>query len=411
MVKNWTPMYWPKQWKSASMLDLLKGSAITHLLVDNAADLKPVAAAAQQRGLKVVAPGPGIDGVFITAGDWPGIKITDTGVVDRAAAGPTGNPWVDSNGWNVSLATEMNPGSDVWVTAAPTPPRVTRESYVIAFVDAAIHGARWVISLDDALAAAIADKKAESIGIWNSIVAATAFFGAKKTWSEYRTEGVFGIVSDFAGDNETMGKEILNLLSRAPQQFRIIVKAKFKPAALAGIKAVIYADVQAPAADLKKAITEFVQAGGTLITGRQWGETPGTAASKLEHPRFALFDLGKGKIATSKGSMNDPWLLARDAQVILSHRQELLRFWNGGAVGASFRTSLDRKQSLLQIVFYGAVRGVGNPTVWVAGKYKSAKYSTIEQPSPRSVPMEVQMNGVELQLPAVSQYAAVELES
>jgi hypothetical protein len=246
--------------------------------------------------------------------------------------------------------------------------------------------------------------------VWNAITSAAAFFAARKSWTDFSPEGVFGIVSDFSGDNETMGKEILNLLARAPQQYKILVKSRFKPASLAGIKAVVYADVQPPEADLKKAVTAFVQAGGTLVTGQQWGDTPGTAVSKLEHPRFAIAEFGKGKIAVAKGSLDDPWLLARDAQVILSHRNELLRFWNGGAVSASFRTSPDRKQSVTQMVFYGAVSGVGNPTVWVAGKFTSAKYSTIEQPSPRSVPMEVQSDGVELQLPEITQYAAVELE-
>jgi hypothetical protein len=410
MAKNWTPMQWPKQWKDTSMLDVLKGTAITHLLMDNSPDLKQVATAAQQRGLKVAAPDDKIEGVFVTPGDWPGIKITDTGMVDRAAAGPTGSPWVDSNGWNVSLAAELNPDSDVWVTAQPVPPRVKKESYVIAFVDAAMHGARWIISLDETLAAGIAGKKTDAMATWNAITSAAAFFAAKKTWVDYRTDGVFGIVSDFAGDNETMGKEILNLLARAPQQYRILVKSRFEPASLSGIKAIVYADVQPPAAELKKAVADFVQGGGTLVTGSQWGAVPGASASKLEHPRFAISELGKGKIAVAKASLDDPWLLARDAQVILSHRNELLRFWNGGAVGASVRTSPDRKQSVTQMVFYGAVSGVGNPTVWIAGKYRKANYSTLEQPTPRSLPMEVQMNGVELQLPAVTQYAAVELE-
>jgi hypothetical protein len=411
MAKNWTPMQWPKQWKDTSMLDVLKGTAITHLLLDNSPDLKPVAAAAQQRGLKVVVPGSKISGVSVVAGDWPGIKITDTGTVDRAAAGPTGNPWVDSNGWNVSLESEMNPDSDVWVTAQPVPPRENKEAYVIAFVDAAIHGARWIISLDEKLVDGIAGKTTEAMTTWNAITSAAGFFAAKKSWTDYRIEGVFGILSDFAGDNETMGKELLNLLARAPQQYRILVKARFQPALLAGVKAIVYADVQPPAAALKKAVIDFVQNGGALVTGPQWGAVPGASASKMEHPRFAISELGKGKIAVAKGTLDDPWLLARDAQVILSHRHELLRFWNGGAVGASVRTSADGKQTLTQMVFYGAVSGVGNPTVWIAGKYRSAKYWTIEQPTPQSLPMEVQMNGVEFQLPAVAQYAALELES
>ena len=410
MTKDWTPMRWPNQWKNPSMLDLLKGAAITHLLMDNSEELTPVAGMAQQRGLKVSAPGSNIDGVFVTVGDWPGIRITDTGAVDRAAAGPTGNPWVDSNGWNVILSAAMNPELDVWVEAKPVAPRLSRDSYVIGVADPAIHGARWIISLDDALASGIAEKNAEALGTWSAITSAAAFFAARKSWADFLPECVFGVLSDFSGDNEMMGKEILNLLSRSTQQFRVLLKSRFQPESLKGLKAVIYADVQAPAADLKKPVMDFVQAGGVLITGSQWGAAPGVPAAGQEHPRFAISRLGKGKIAVSKASLDDPWLVARDAQVILSHRHELLRFWNGGAVGASFRIGPDRKRGVAQMVFYGAMRGVGNPTMRVAGKCKSAKFCSMEQPAPQSVAMEVQKDGVELQLPPVTQYAAVELE-
>lgn len=411
MVNKWTPMQWPKQWKSPEMLDCLKGSAITHLLMDDAAELKPVVQEATQRGLKIVAPEGKLDGIFITKGFWPGIRISESGGADRASAGPTGIPWVNSNGWRASLAAAMNPGSDIWVAARPTSSRISKDAYVIAFVDAAIYGARWIISLDDALAAGISEKRGGAVDTWGAITSAAAFFAARNAWNDYRPEGVFGILSDFSGENAFLGDEILNRLSRDTQQFQILVKSRFKPAELAGVKALIYADVQPPAPELKKEVTDFVVAGGMLITGEQWGETPGAIPSAIMHSRFAFSELGKGKIALAKTNIEDPWLLGLDVQNILSHRHELLRFWNGGAVSANIRTSPDRKLSVVQMVFYGAANGIGDPTLWIAGKYKSANFLSIEHPSPTHVPMEVQLNGVELHLPAVTQYAAVALES
>jgi len=39
-----------------------------------------------------------------------------------------------------------------------------------------------------------------------------------------------GVISDFAGDNEEMSGELLNLVARTNQQYRVLVKNKLSPA-------------------------------------------------------------------------------------------------------------------------------------------------------------------------------------
>ena len=142
----------------------------------------------------------------------------------------------------------------------PKGSRLSAESYLITVADAAAHGGRWIISLDDQLAEAIAARIPEALQTWKPFVSG----------------------------------EILNLAARKNQQYRVIPAGKFADSSLNGLRAVLYADVDPPAPDMRKRILAFVQAAGILISGLQWGEAPGTLASGEEHPRCTLRVLGKG---------------------------------------------------------------------------------------------------------------------
>jgi hypothetical protein len=409
VTTQWTPMRWPAVWKDPTALDLLKETAINCLLIENPDNLRLVAARAQQEGLKVAAAAFPPTGVTLVKGEWPGVKLTESGAVDRASAGPTGAPWVDSNGWKIRLAAALHPRTEIWVEAAPQKPRLYGESYLIGVADAAAQGGRWIISLDNELAAGIAGRKADALRTWQKLTGAAAFFAARTGWSDFLPEAVLGIISDFSGKNEFMSHELLNLVARTNQQYRIIPKYEAAASSFSGLKAVLYPDEEPPAPDLRNRILSFVAAGGMLITGPKWGQPPGEPAAGYEHPRYALRALGAGRAAIARPDFEDPYLVANDSAVLISHRYELLRFWNVGAVGSYFTMLPDRKRAVIQILFYAAAY-FGNPTVRVAGRYRTARLWTLDQKESRAVEMESQGDATELHLPAVSQYAGVELE-
>jgi len=395
-------------WKDPSALGLLKGTAVNYLLVERHDDLGPVVDRARQEGFKVTEAASPPAGVTVAEGKWPGVKLSESGAVDTAAAGPTGNPWVDSNGWKVRLTAALHPGTEVWVEATPKEPRLFTESYLTAVADAAAYGGRWIISLDKQLAEGIAGQKTEALETWKKITGAAGFFAARRDWSDYLPQAAMGIISDFSGQNEFLTHETLNLVARTNQQYRIVLKTKVSESSFSSLRAVLYADAEPPALELRKQILAFVQAGGMLITGPKWGELSGVLATD-EHPRYTLRTFGKGRLAVAKADLDDPYLVANDSVVLISHRYELLRFWNGGAVGSYFTTAPDRKQAVVHMLFYASVRG-GDPSVRVAGQYRTARLWTLDRKAPRSVEMEIQKDAVELHLPPVSQYAAVELE-
>lgn len=407
-------MRWPAGWVDPSGLALLQGTSINYLLVETGAVLEAVVAEAQKKGISVGEPGSPPAGVTIAKGEWPGVELARNGAV---TAGPTAAPWVDSNGWGVRLAAALHPQSAIWVDAAPKPSRSSPKSYVMAFADAAARGGRWIISLDAQLASAIAAQEPGALDTWNQLNRAADFFAAHKGWSDYVAEAVIGVVSDYSGKNEPLTGELLNLLDRTNEQYRIIPQAALSASSLTGLKAVICPDEDVPAPELQKQILAFVEGGGLLIAGPQWDRIlPGTPIRKAEHPRYFLRAHGRGKVAIAKADLNDAYLLANDSLVLVSHQNDLLRFWNGGAVGSFFTMARDRRRALVQMLFYvdrGNLQrgGMGDEiTVSVAGRYRSARIRTLEQPSPRELEMEPVKDGVELHFPAVSPYAAIELD-
>src|SRR5690348_15321744 len=102
MKALWTPMRWPSAWTDVAALDLLKGSGIDSLLINNSDEFEGVRTRAGQMGLRVVHPDAPPDGARMVKGEWPGVRQTRGS--GGGSAGPTGVPWVDSNGWVVQLS-------------------------------------------------------------------------------------------------------------------------------------------------------------------------------------------------------------------------------------------------------------------------------------------------------------------
>jgi hypothetical protein len=125
-------MRWPAAWKTPESLNLLNDSRINRLLLDAGADLGLVAAQARQRGLAVTAAQP--MGVKISKGEWPGVAIDSGG---GATAGPTGVPWLNSNGWKIRLESALYPDMESWIDAPPKSARISPEAFAAAFTDAA----------------------------------------------------------------------------------------------------------------------------------------------------------------------------------------------------------------------------------------------------------------------------------
>jgi hypothetical protein len=189
-----------------------------------------------------------------------------------------------------------------------------------------------------------------------------------------------------------------------------VPKEKASAASFQSLRAAIYVDAEPPSAELKQHLLAFVRNGGLLITAPVWGEIPGASAKPDEHLPYMAYTLGQGRVMLAQHDVKDPYQIAQDSMVMIGHRYDLLRFWNGGAIGSYLTTAPGGQRTLLQLLFYAGGR-TSTVSVRVAGRYKVAMLSTIDRPVPQSVETEFQKDAVELHLPPVSQYAAVELQA
>jgi hypothetical protein len=329
-----------------------------------------------------------------------------------ADAGPTGVPWIDSNGWFVQLARALAPESNVWIVADPPPQQVISRpsAYVLAAADAALYGGRWVVSLDADFAGALASGNARAKSDWSVLTNTLQFFESHREWHAYRPAGIFGIVSDYAGPNEFLSTETLNLVGRRHLPYRILVKAKAGPTSLAGLKGVIYADEQLPEPGLRQALDGFVRAGGLLICQKKCAPlSAGGRPLPGINPRFQVYGVGKGRVAVAAQDAIDPFELANDAHILLSRRHDLVRLWNPGPATSYYAGSPDGRKAVFELLKFAS--GPALPlSVQFDRPFRSARVWTLDAAGPVALELLQKNSSVEAHVPEFSAYCAIELE-
>ncbi len=404
--------------------------------VEKAADPRPAAAAAKSAGLSgIIAtafPGQadvpvlacsGRDGVpwdapgsvlVLTENVWPGVSMAAGG--QDSSSGPTAAPWLDSNGWFVQMACARI-SAPVWLSFDPpgkgeiVPP----QSYSSAICDSEIAGGRWIISLDARLRADLLAGLDTAQKTWKEICAAAAFFEKRSEWKTFASRGEMGVLSDFSRDNFDFGGEILNLMARRDLLFRVLWKSQVTARSFEGLKAMVYADKEKPAPALREKLIDFVQQGGLLLAGYGWGPE-GRPLEPEFMTQYELRSLGKGRLAVAREEIPDPYQVAVDAQLLLSHRHDLMKIFNGSSSGCNrFLISPDGNRCVLQTLSYassfngrreGALR-----TVWVRDACRSAKVWTIgAEPEILAAEPSDHFEGMEFHLPARALQPFVALE-
>jgi hypothetical protein len=238
------------------------------------------------------------------------------------------------------------------------------------------------------------------------------FYEKHREWKTYRPAGVAGVISDFAGENFDMSGEILKLSLRRGLLSRPLWKSRLTAQSFTGLKGLVYADKQPPAADLRKRMLAFVEQGGFLASGPNWGPEGKSAGA---HARFDLRALGKGRLAVAKEELVDPFQMAVDIQGIFSRANDLVRLFNGTtAGGVNYTTSPDGKKALIQVLNYsggGGRAGTPSVSVWVRRSYRSARLWSVDaaQPAPLKA-VSADGGGYEYHIDLMPSFAAIEFE-
>jgi hypothetical protein len=397
--KDLVPIRWPNEpeWLRPESLSILEKSPVNCLLLGKLD--ATFAAAAEKRGVHVLTSAPA---TMIAEPVWPGVKRTGGGAGD---AGPTGPPWVDANGWAIALARTKAADKPVWVPADPPGDRVLRpENFALTIADAEAYGGRWVVSLDEPTRKGLLTGDSQARETWDTIGKAFTYFaGQRPALSTAKPLARFGVMSDFLGENEFLGQEVLNLSARRHLAYRILLPSSSDLAGLAGL---LWIDGKAPAAETLARLRAFVNGGGILVVPSSVASVTDGLASRGRHEtEYRMYSLGKGQIAVAPEPWSDPYVVATDAHRIIGRRHDPFRLWNASASNAYPVVAGNR--TIAQVINYTG-RPIGHPmSIWVAVKAKTARFRDMFGRN-EALTITPKNGGSEVSLPPFSCYAAIE---
>jgi hypothetical protein len=418
------PFRWPAAWTDPALFRLLAGSPINCLLFDNLSGAAPIVAEARSAGMTVLewsalpaaplaevkwdSPAPQ---TVITGLAWPRIKLSSTGRANEVEAGPTGAPWIDSNSWVARLAAVRAPGKPVWLgfESGKDDPVPTESAYLIAIADSAATGARWMLSLDDGLRKGLSAGNADALKTWRSILAALAFFEKHRDWTAWAPWGSVGILSTFAGKDEFLGQEVLNLASRRNLLYRVLDRSIKASQKLEGLRGVVYVDSDPPSAELKAQLDSFARGGGLLIVPRALAsQFPDGKPAACPVAGYQLRSLGKGTLAAATRDWDDPYFLAADVHNLVSRRNDPVQLFNARSLWEHYSVAPDGGRAVLQLVGFTSRPNESVSAALTRPWHSAAMYAMGSNTPAMLEPMKVE-GRLEIQLPSFSYYAAVEL--
>jgi hypothetical protein len=351
----------------------------------------------------------------VADGLWPGVPQEKA-----PTGGPTNLPWVDSNGALLGMAQAVAPGKAVWIFVdPPRQAKLTVDNYVLTVADAAAYGGKWVISLDDQMRAGLASKTAQSAADWKKITDTLAYFEKNKAAASYERAGRLAIMSNFSEPDRAFGEDILNMLPRLREPFRVIARSQAMAASFSGLQGILCMDQEMPDARLREKLTAFVNGGGTLFVPSKWPNPAGAPVELSSAEAYLLFSerrLGKGCLAVAREDKPDSYFTCMDVQNILSHRGDPARLYNGAAMNYFFQSSPEGRQAVIHVFNYSRRAGGDNALIYLKSPWRSARFVSPEIAAPVPLKWEPQtssyeVGGAELSLPRFSVYGAVEMES
>jgi hypothetical protein len=409
---------WPVSWKAHSLLDLIEDSPFGVLVFQR--EMAALAAEAARRGFQAVtAPewqkqaeiGWSRPGPLIRIGDaaWPGLG---SAAADSAEAGPTGLPWLESNGWLIRMARDLAQDAEVWIRSDPPEDanRIDASIFAFAQTEARAHGALRLLWVPPSIAEGLAAGNAHALSWWRKVCEAESAWETRAAWKNWPTAARLRVVSDFSGANQYPAFELLNLAARRNLPWRAVLGQNLDEAALRGAAAVVYID-QAPLEDpLQQRLERFVREGGLLVCLEEAaGALRGAQPTGAEHPRMRILRFGKGRLAVSRSGWDDPYLLAQDVHLLMSRRRDVVRLFNPGSLLCWPVISPDRRRLLVHLLNYsrhGAAHDV------IVQTWTPVASAVIGQPGAgrRAAAVKREAGGWEIPLEPFDSYCAVELE-
>jgi hypothetical protein len=379
----------PARWPSTDpkTLALLEGTPVNCLVLDEAqwankefveaarqrnltlfapCDSAECAAAALQKGREAVVFAPRSKMQFDTQGGilatsqglWPGIHIEKDGAT---VAAPTGAPWIDTNTGFLRFArAQAGPGKTIWIDVRPPSDRVmTGENFIQAIGDAAMSGARWVLSITPSFLNDVVEARPKAVEEWKRVKQALSFYESNRRYWQLPAAGQVGLVID-APTGALLSGGLVDMFASRQTPVVPLPPAKLAPERLGGLKMLINVDPSLLEAAQNEALREAARRGARLLLG-----PPGW---KLEPPKEGQITFAKEQVAT----VDSMW---KEINSAIGRSNQGVRLFNAGGLLSSLAATPDGKTAALHVVNYTSYP-VESLTVYALGQYKSVRWLT-----------------------------------
>jgi hypothetical protein len=402
----------PARWHSTdpNSLELLAGTPINCLLLDAPAD-PPFVHQAERKGVTlflVLRPGadltsaaPGSMNGFVLEGDfdtdavaalrsrvkvpvieltsrrhirldtkesvtgtweglWPGIEIEHGGT---RLTGPTATPWIDTNSGFLSFFRAATDAA-IWVGVGPPAGKVfPADRYLQAIGDAAIAGARWIVSLDQDLQQRLLAREPVAMRAWQRIGAYLRYFEEHREWSGYTPYSRLALVED-EDNGGLLSAGLLDMISFQHTPVRVIPRRRLDAHRLEGVRIVLNVDAAPVTAEEAQTLDGFTKRGGTLLA----------PPAEWKFPQIPENQITPGR--RQQEQLEPMWEVAYRAT---ARKNFGVRLFNVASTVAALRATRNASSLLIHLLNFTDFAGE-SITIHALGKWKQARLYSPEAP-------------------------------
>jgi hypothetical protein len=336
------------------------------------------------------APGPvaAVEGVSPSARN-----LADMGI----RAGPSSEPWIESNIWLVRSFRLRAAWRPVWVGYQNE--GGSAADYARSVADAAVAGGRWIVALDDNLRARLRRREEAALDAWQRINNLLRFAEEHAEWRGFTPYGGLAIVVDPAVADPDMADEYLKLVARRQTPYRLIARSELGAATLAGSRALLATQLAPPTEAERKLLRDFAEKGGLVIAGPTWGAAP-------QDKPYAELPLGKGRVVVYRDP--DPESVARDTRDLLSPEEMGMTAFNVPSV-ITYASSGDAgRRVLVQLLNYSNSPAEAM-TIRVVGGFSSARLY-LPDAAPSNLTIRREEGHTDVTIPKLALWGGILLE-
>lgn len=341
---------------------------------------------------------PSSDVLAATDAVPPGLRE----LAEGAEAGPSSEPWIDSNIWLVRSIHSWGGLRPVWLMET-LPAQAAPVDYLRAIADAAVGGGRWALALNDDLRHGLRTKQPEAMTTWRQIAAFLKFQQEHAEWYGYPPQAVYGFVQDSSAKQRDVSGENLNLAVRRGIPLRMIERPQLNATALEGLRALQAIDVVQPTLVERKLLTEFAQGGGLLVVGPSWQQV-----EIPENQDYAVMPAGRGQVVIYRENA-DPGELAKTLVDLLGRDNLGVRLFRASSVLSHIAVGKAGKEVVVQLLNYASYPAE-SVLVRVDGDFRRVRLYTPER-TPEELVLEKVGGRVEVTVARLPVYGVLVFEN